>query len=110
MVPRDKAKIQLHSLQSYAASIQISMASLSGCCAISLACRRNSSRARRLAARSFGRICLLFDVGAMPKVYHILRLWRQPASAIHLQRGDKGFLRDVDLAELPHLLLAFLLL
>src|ERR1700726_2560881 len=31
-------------------------------------------------------------------------------SAIHLQRGDKGFLRDVDLAELPHLLLAFLLL
>src|SRR4051812_20709101 len=32
------------------------------------------------------------------------------ASAIHLQRGDEGFLRDVDLAELPHLLLAFLLL
>src|SRR5256885_14791030 len=32
------------------------------------------------------------------------------ASAIHLQRGDKSFLRDVDLAELPHLLLAFLLL
>src|SRR6202043_111406 len=31
-------------------------------------------------------------------------------SAIHLQRGDKRFLRDVDLAELPHLLLAFLLL
>src|SRR5262249_53702312 len=34
----------------------------------------------------------------------------QPASAIHLQRGNEGFLRDVDLAELPHLLLAFLLL
>src|SRR5712675_826234 len=32
------------------------------------------------------------------------------ASAIHLQRRDKSFLRDVDLAELPHLLLAFLLL
>src|SRR3974390_1261548 len=31
-------------------------------------------------------------------------------SAIHLERGDEGFLRDVDLAELPHLLLAFLLL
>src|SRR3981189_3402872 len=31
------------------------------------------------------------------------------ASAIHLQRRDKSFLRDVDLAELPHLLLAFLL-
>src|SRR5258708_26806331 len=32
------------------------------------------------------------------------------ASAIHLQRGNKTFLRDVDLTELPHLLLAFLLL
>src|SRR5215472_10075151 len=31
-------------------------------------------------------------------------------SAIDLQRGNKSFLRDVDLAELPHLLLAFLLL
>jgi hypothetical protein len=31
-------------------------------------------------------------------------------SAIHLQRRNEGFLRDVDLAELPHLLLAFLLL
>ncbi len=31
-------------------------------------------------------------------------------SHIHLQRGDEGFLRDVDLAELAHLLLAFLLL
>src|SRR3954465_7873800 len=30
--------------------------------------------------------------------------------AVHLQRGNEGFLRDVDLAELPHLLLAFLLL
>src|SRR5260221_13166784 len=40
-------------------------------------------------------------------------LWREPwttRSAVHLQRGDKRFLRDVDLAELPHLLLAFLLL
>src|ERR1700687_3209258 len=35
---------------------------------------------------------------------------RPTDSAIHLQRGDKGFLRDVNLAELPHLLLAFLLL
>jgi hypothetical protein len=35
---------------------------------------------------------------------------KAPASAVHLQRGDEGFLRDVDLAELPHLLLAFLLL
>src|SRR6202171_1308007 len=31
-------------------------------------------------------------------------------SAIHLQRRNKRLLRDVDLAELPHLLLAFLLL
>src|SRR3984957_13015049 len=31
-------------------------------------------------------------------------------SAIHLQRRDERLLRDVDLAELPHLLLAFLLL
>src|SRR6478609_9809647 len=31
-------------------------------------------------------------------------------SAIHLQRGNERFLRDVDLAELPHLLLALLLL
>src|SRR6202171_1702712 len=31
-------------------------------------------------------------------------------SAIHLKRGNERFLRDVDLAELPHLLLAFLLL
>src|SRR4051794_25430017 len=29
---------------------------------------------------------------------------------IHLQRGDEGFLRDVDLAELAHLLFAFALL
>ncbi len=32
------------------------------------------------------------------------------ASSIHLQGGDEGFLRDVDLAELAHLLLALLLL
>src|SRR6185437_4407305 len=32
-----------------------------------------------------------------------------PSSAIHLQRGDESLLRDVDLAELPHLLLALLL-
>src|SRR5581483_783331 len=31
-------------------------------------------------------------------------------STIHLQGSDEGLLRDVDLAELPHLLLAFLLL
>ena len=31
-------------------------------------------------------------------------------SHIHLQRGDEGLLRDVDLAELAHALLAFLLL
>jgi hypothetical protein len=31
-------------------------------------------------------------------------------SAIHLERSDEGFLQDVDLAELPHLILAFLLL
>jgi hypothetical protein len=30
--------------------------------------------------------------------------------AVHLQRGDERFLRDVDLAELAHLLLAGLLL
>jgi hypothetical protein len=29
---------------------------------------------------------------------------------VHLEGGDEGFLRDFDLAELPHLLLAFLLL
>jgi hypothetical protein len=34
----------------------------------------------------------------------------QSASAFHLQRGNERFLRDVDLAELPHLLLALLLL
>ena len=32
------------------------------------------------------------------------------SSHIHLQRGDEGLLRDVDLAELAHALLAFLLL
>src|SRR5579872_3154587 len=32
------------------------------------------------------------------------------SSAIDLQRCNEGFLRNVDLAELPHLLLAFLLL
>ncbi len=32
------------------------------------------------------------------------------ASHIHLQRGDEGLLRDVDLAELAHALFAFLLL
>src|SRR4051812_17197398 len=37
-------------------------------------------------------------------------LARALASAIHLQCGNESFLRDVDLAELPHLLLAFLLL
>ena len=31
-------------------------------------------------------------------------------STVHLQRGNESFLRDVDLAELPHLFLAFLLL
>src|ERR1700754_5204611 len=39
-----------------------------------------------------------------------LRNERVTTSAIHLKRGNKSFLRDVDLAELPHLLLAFLLL
>jgi hypothetical protein len=34
----------------------------------------------------------------------------QRPSHIHLQRGDEGLLRDVDLAELAHALLAFLLL
>ncbi len=29
---------------------------------------------------------------------------------IHFQSGDEGFLRDLDAAELPHLLFAFLLL
>ena len=29
--------------------------------------------------------------------------------AIHLQSGDEGFLRDFDLAELPHALLALFL-
>ena len=29
---------------------------------------------------------------------------------VHLQRGDEGFLRNLDAAELAHLLLAFLLL
>jgi hypothetical protein len=29
---------------------------------------------------------------------------------IHLQRRDEGFLRNVDFAELPHALFAFLLL
>src|SRR5689334_17894286 len=38
-------------------------------------------------------------------------LTRWPAAShIHLQRGDEGFLRDVDFAELAHALFAFLLL
>jgi hypothetical protein len=41
---------------------------------------------------------------------HALACREALSSAIHLQRRDKRFLRDVDLAELPHLLLAFLLL
>src|SRR6266851_2194989 len=36
--------------------------------------------------------------------------FKNGSSAIHLERRDKSFLRNVDLAELPHLLLAFLLL
>src|SRR6266404_5227380 len=47
--------------------------------------------------------------GARYRLQADYRLPCARASAIHLQRGDKGFLRDVDLAELPHLLLAFLL-
>ena len=34
----------------------------------------------------------------------------KPPSIIHLQRGNEGALRDFHLAELPHALLAFLLL
>jgi hypothetical protein len=34
----------------------------------------------------------------------------QHASTIHLQRRNERLLRDIHLAELPHLLLAFLLL
>jgi hypothetical protein len=34
----------------------------------------------------------------------------KPLSAIHLQCGNEGALRDFHLAELPHALLAFLLL
>jgi hypothetical protein len=34
---------------------------------------------------------------------------RRPLILVHLQRRDKCLLRDFDLAELPHLLLAFLL-
>src|SRR5271170_945965 len=42
--------------------------------------------------------------------YISLKLSSFLASHIHLQRGDEGLLRDVDLAELAHALLAFLLL
>ncbi len=35
---------------------------------------------------------------------------RSRSIIIHLKRGNEGFLRDFDFAELPHLLLAFLLL
>src|SRR6266404_2360513 len=46
-----------------------------------------------------------------------LRRWAMPASRgspklirVHFERGDEGFLRNLDAAELAHLLLAFLLL
>src|SRR5579862_183682 len=38
------------------------------------------------------------------------RLAELESSAVDLERGNEGFLRNIDLAELPHLLLAFLLL
>src|ERR1700710_1317320 len=37
-------------------------------------------------------------------------MYPEYSSTIHLQRRDKRLLRDIHLAELPHLLLAFLLL
>jgi hypothetical protein len=37
-------------------------------------------------------------------------MYSEHPSAIHLQRRDERLLRNVDLAELAHLLLAFLLL
>src|SRR4051795_11532769 len=37
-------------------------------------------------------------------------MYPEDASTIHLQRRDERLLRDVDLAELAHLFLAFLLL
>src|SRR5689334_15180824 len=57
---------------------------------------------RRLTATLHG---VVFEIFVCPATKASSR-----ASAIDLQRGDEGFLRDVDLAELPHLLLAFLLL
>src|ERR1700752_3197334 len=51
-----------------------------------------------------GHLCCTMERDAAPRALHGI------TSAIDLQRGNEGFLRDVDLAELPHLLLAFLLL
>src|SRR6266403_4732769 len=64
---------------------------------------RRGSGAHTLSAPSRG------PEGARYRLQADYRLPCVRASTIHLQRGNKGFLRDVDLAELPHLLLAFLL-
>src|SRR5256885_10323209 len=47
---------------------------------------------------------------AMPRSVAIVGMPRYASLHIHLQRGDERLLRDVDLAELAHALLAFLLL
>src|SRR5579863_107090 len=70
--------------------------------------RADARGARPCALAGYG---ALASCGWWPwKKRNMLRCRFQRLSAIHLQRGDKSLLRDVDLAELPHLLLAFLLL
>src|SRR3954470_5468985 len=69
-----------------------------------------STTCRLLCMGLFSRFLIVRPQNTSPARLILPEMARALASAIHLQRGNKSFLRDVDLAELPHLLLAFLLL
>src|SRR3982751_2468203 len=69
-----------------------------------------STTCRLLCMGLFSRFFIVRPQITSPARLILPEMARALASAVHLQRGDEGFLRDVDLAELPHLLLAFLLL
>jgi hypothetical protein len=64
-------------------------------------CSRESGAEAQQRAASLDLACALREFRKSQK---------RSGSAIDLQRGDKGFLRNVDFAELSHLLFAFLLL
>src|SRR5262245_59305114 len=66
---------------------------------------RYSNRAKRKRAVAHGEELPTWEVGMMALNVVNPRLIR-----VHFERGDEGFLRNLDLAELAHLLLAFLLL